>query len=78
IAVADVAQGIPPWDTNLGRPIALVIGSEHEGISPTWLEAADLRLRLPMRGQTDSLNASATAAILLYEATRQRSSPEGA
>ena len=59
-------------DANLAGPLALVLGSEAHGLSAAWLEAADVRVAIPMFGQADSLNLSASAAILLYEAVRQR------
>jgi len=53
--------------------VAIVLGSEAQGLSDTW-RAGDVRaIRLPMRGAADSLNISATAAVLFYEALRQRS-----
>jgi TrmH family RNA methyltransferase len=53
-------------------PCAIVLGSEAEGLTRDW-HAADVQaVRLPMRGQVDSLNVSATAAVLFYEALRQR------
>lgn len=51
---------------------AIAVGAEDAGLSPAWLEAADHRVLIPMKGAADSLNVSATAAILLYEALRQR------
>jgi len=54
------------------RPSCLVLGSEHAGLSDAWLSEADLRVRIPMRGQADSLNVSVAAAVLLFEAVRQR------
>ena len=42
------------------------------GLSETWLGAADVRVRIPMAGQVDSLNLSAATALLLYEVVRQR------
>ena len=51
---------------------AIVVGSEQYGLKPFWLEHADLKVRIPMLGQADSLNVSAAATILLYEAVRQR------
>jgi TrmH family RNA methyltransferase len=54
-------------------PCAIVLGSEAEGLTRDW-HAADVQaVRLPMRGRVDSLNVSATAAVLFYEALRQRS-----
>jgi RNA methyltransferase, TrmH family len=52
---------------------AIVVGTEHAGLSSLWKEEADSRLFIPMRGLADSLNVSAAAGILLYEALRQRS-----
>lgn len=55
------------------RPTAIILGSEAHGLTPAW-HADDIRpIRLPMCGQVDSLNVSTTAAILFYEALRQRS-----
>ncbi len=58
------------WDADLTGPLAIVIGSEHAGLSPIWRGGS--AVSIPMVGGTDSLNASAAAAILLYEAKRQR------
>lgn len=57
---------------DLTGPIAIAVGSEAHGLSRTWLEAADLRVRIPMAGVVDSLNLSAATALMLYEAVRQR------
>lgn len=53
------------------RPCAVLVGSEKEGLSPELLASADTLVRIPMRGVADSLNVSASTAILLYEATRE-------
>ncbi len=61
------------WSTKLdGGKIALVIGNEHTGVSATALKAADIILNIPMRGLVESLNVSVTAAICIFEITRQR------
>ncbi len=52
--------------------IAIVLGNEAEGLTQTWKQADGLGVRLPMRGIADSLNVSTTAAVLFYEARRQR------
>jgi TrmH family RNA methyltransferase len=52
--------------------VAIVLGTEHDGLTSGWLAAADERVALPMAGTGDSLNVAATAAVLLYEAVRQR------
>ena len=56
---------------NMTGPIALVIGAEGEGISRLVLAQCDFRARIPMKGQTGSLNAAVAAAVLMYEKTRQ-------
>jgi TrmH family RNA methyltransferase len=59
-------------DADLSGPTAIAVGSEARGLPAAWLERADTRLRIPMVGQADSLNVSTSAAILVYEAVRQR------
>jgi len=59
-------------DADLSGPTAIAVGSEARGLPAAWLERADARLRIPMFGRADSLNVSASAAILVYEAVRQR------
>jgi TrmH family RNA methyltransferase len=60
-------------DVDLTVPSALIVGAEDAGLDTTWQAAADERVALPMRGRTaDSLNAASAAAVLLYEAIRQR------
>ncbi len=60
------------FDADLTGPMALVIGSEGEGMRRLVAENCDFTLSIPMRGHISSLNASASAAIVLYEAVRQR------
>ncbi len=59
-------------DADLRGPLAIVLGSEAEGLSPAWAGPDVETIRLPMAGVADSLNVSAAAAVLLYEAWRQR------
>ncbi|MDH3308466.1 MAG: RNA methyltransferase [Acidimicrobiia bacterium] len=59
-------------DVNLTGRLAIVVGAEHSGLSAAWLEAAAERVRMPMMGGIDSLNAASTAAVALYESLRQR------
>lgn len=67
------AEGSSPlWKTDLTGPIALVIGSEGDGMSRLVREHCDFILSIPLRGQISSLNASAAAAVLMYEVLRQR------
>ena len=68
------ADGASPlWGTDLTGPIALVIGSEGDGMGRLIKENCDFVLSLPMKGQVSSLNASAAAAVTMYEILRQRS-----
>lgn len=62
------------YDTDMRRPTAIVMGTEATGLTPQWREAADAHIRIPMLGRLDSLNVSVSAAILLFEAVRQRQS----
>jgi len=59
-------------NVDYARPIALVFGSEGEGVSPQALALADLKIRIPMVGMVQSLNLSVAAGIILYEAFQQR------
>jgi 23S rRNA (guanosine2251-2'-O)-methyltransferase len=75
IWVAGAALGpdtTPLAQADFNRDLALVIGAEGEGIAPLVARECDYRVSIPMFGKTQSLNASVAAAILLYEAIRQR------
>lgn len=61
------------WHTDFSGPVALVIGSEGDGMGRLVKETCDFIVSLPMKGQVSSLNASAAAAITMYEILRQRS-----
>ena len=60
------------YDTPMAGPTAIVMGTESTGLTDVWRQAADAHIRIPMMGQLDSLNVSVSAAILLFEAVRQR------
>ncbi len=60
------------WDVDLAGAVAVVIGTEHDGLSEPWRDAATRPVRIPMAGAADSLNAATSAAVILYEAARQR------
>lgn len=60
------------YDTDMRCGVALVMGTESTGLTPQWRLAADAHIRIPMLGRLDSLNVSVSAAILLFEAVRQR------
>jgi len=60
-------------EADYGQGAAIVLGSEAEGLTYRWRDAGVTGVKLPMRGMADSLNVSATAAVLFYEVQRQRS-----
>jgi TrmH family RNA methyltransferase len=62
-------------DADLRGPLAIVLGSEATGLSRVWDDAGVEAVRVPMLGLADSLNVSATAAVLAFEARRQRGTP---
>ena len=63
------------YDVDMRRGTALVMGTEATGLTGQWREAASAHIRIPMLGRLDSLNVSVSAAILLFEAVRQRQLP---
>jgi len=60
------------YDVDMRRGTAIVMGTESTGLTDLWRKAADAHIRIPMLGRLDSLNVSVSAAILLFEAVRQR------
>lgn len=60
------------YDTDMRQGTAIVMGTESTGLTDIWRRAADAHIRIPMLGHLDSLNVSVSAAILLFEAVRQR------
>ncbi|MHB9145073.1 MAG: TrmH family RNA methyltransferase [Symbiobacteriia bacterium] len=73
VAVADSARGDAPDRQKLTGALAMVIGSEAAGPAEVWLRGAEMRLRVPMPGRAESLNAGVAGSILLYEVARQHS-----
>jgi TrmH family RNA methyltransferase len=69
-ATPDATQLVTAAD--LTGPTAIAVGAEQGGLSAEWLERADEAVRIPMFGKADSLNVSISAAIIAYEAVRQR------
>jgi 23S rRNA (guanosine2251-2'-O)-methyltransferase len=69
-AVGDGAK--PMWETDLGGGVALVFGAEGKGLRPLVRRTCDEVVSIPMAGNVESLNVSVAAALLLYEAKRQR------
>ena len=69
---ARVDGPMPYTDADLGGPVAVVLGSEAGGLTSTWSDPRVKPVRIPMLGVADSLNVSVAAAVLLFEARRQR------
>jgi 23S rRNA (guanosine2251-2'-O)-methyltransferase len=69
---ADAEAAASPWEADLSGPTVLVLGGEGKGIRPRVASACDGLVALPRLGRVDSLNVSAAAAALLFEAIRQR------
>jgi TrmH family RNA methyltransferase len=59
-------------DVDLTGPTVIAVGSEKHGLTDEFLESADVRVRIPMFGRANSLNVATSAALILYEALRQR------
>ena len=59
-------------DINFTKPTAIVVGAEATGLTEEWLENANQNIIIPMKGEIDSMNVSVSAAILIFEAVRQR------
>jgi 23S rRNA (guanosine2251-2'-O)-methyltransferase len=72
IVAASEKADKPLYDANLKKPTAIVMGSEDAGISKEILKMCDQQLSIPLRGTIESLNVAAAAAVLLFEAVRQR------
>jgi len=73
IHLADMVGSIACWQADFRRPLALIVGGEAEGASQPARELATCRVSIPMPGRSESLNAAAAGAILMFEVVRQRS-----
>ncbi|MEN9797060.1 MAG: hypothetical protein RL653_756 [Pseudomonadota bacterium] len=78
VVAADPGGPLSLPGAKLDGPLAVVVGAEGPGVRKGVLEACDHRVRIPMLGKVASLNASVSAALLLYEIARQRIQTEGA
>jgi TrmH family RNA methyltransferase len=72
ITAAAIDGAVAPHRADLTGGVAILVGSEQRGLPAEIQAAADVRVRIPMRGAVDSLNVSVAAGVLLYEASRQR------
>ena len=72
ILTAQLQDSYDYYDYDMKGATAIVMGTESTGLTDQWREAADAHIRIPMLGRLDSLNVSVSAAILMYEAVRQR------
>lgn len=78
VAGADLSEGSVEYaKADLSGDLAIVIGAEGKGLSPVARKECDFLVRIPMLGSVESLNASVAAAVLLYEAVRQRRDSKG-
>ncbi len=71
VAVTEKAS-VEYWKADLQGPVALILGAEDTGISEEYLKMADVRIKMPMMGEIQSLNVSVAAGIACYEIVRQR------
>jgi TrmH family RNA methyltransferase len=69
-----IAPPLSPWEVDWCEPVALLVGNEGAGLPEEVERSADARIRIPMSSGIESLNAAAAAAVLFYEAARQRNS----
>jgi len=72
ILTAQLQDSALYYDVDMRQPTAIVMGTEATGLTSQWREAASAHIRIPMLGRVDSLNVSVSAAVLMYEAVRQR------
>ena len=71
VFVADM-DGQSCWDTDLSKPIVLIVGNEAEGASESAQKLANGKISIPMSGETESLNAGVAGSVLMFEVMRQR------
>ena len=75
--VAEAEGALAPWEVDWREPVALLVGNEGAGLPEDVVHGADGRIHIPMATRVESLNAGAAAAVVLYEAYRQRQSEAG-
>ena len=72
ILTAQLQDSYPYYDYEMTNTTDIIMGTESTGLSQQWREAANAHIRIPLLGRLDSLNVSVSAAVLMYEAVRQR------
>lgn len=72
VCAAHMEGSVSIYDADLSGNVAFVIGSEAEGVSGDVMDKSDMLVRIPMAGRAESLNAAVAAAVIIYEAVRQR------
>jgi TrmH family RNA methyltransferase len=73
IAAATPSAVVNYTEADFRKPTAIAVGTEQYGLSDLWMEKADIKVRIPMKGIADSLNVATATTVLLYEVLRQRS-----
>jgi len=76
ILTAQLQDSVPYYDSDMTLPTAIVFGTESTGLTQPWREVSSGRIRIPMLGRIDSPNVSVSAAVLCFEALRQRQESE--
>jgi tRNA G18 (ribose-2'-O)-methylase SpoU len=74
--VADM-EGESCWEVDLRQPLALIVGGEAEGASESARKLASQRIKIPMAGKAESLNAAVAGSVLMFEVMRQRTESSG-
>jgi 23S rRNA (guanosine2251-2'-O)-methyltransferase len=72
IVAATEKASIDYTEADFTKPIALIVGSEEDGVSDEYLKLTDERVRIPLHGEIESLNVSVASGVILYEILRQR------
>ncbi len=72
VIASDMKADKDVFHIDLKKPVAIILGSEEKGISKPLLKAADLKFKIPMKGEFESLNVSVATGMILYEVMKQR------
>ena len=75
MVLADM-DGESCWETDLRKPLALIVGGEAEGASSEARKLAEQQISIPMTGKMESLNAGVAGSVLMFEVVRQRSNAQ--